>query len=114
MEKEKEYLKMADVFTLPVKDEDRKSAVEVFSRMVCAPYSVEYTVSLSQYAAHAINSHDELVADNERLRESNKRMAKAIWSKWEREGIFTHNSEGQADIFRELYLCDPSSGSEAE
>ena len=63
----KEYLKMADVFTLPVKDEDRKSAVELFSRMVSAPYSVEYTVSLSQYAAHAINSHDELVAEVERL-----------------------------------------------
>ena len=57
----KEYLKMADVFTLPVKDEDRESAVEVFSRMVSAPYSVDYTVALSQYAAHAINSHDELV-----------------------------------------------------
>ena len=64
----KEYLKMADMFTLPVNDEDRKSAVELFSRMVSAPYSVEYTVSLSQYAAHAINSHDELVAENERLR----------------------------------------------
>ena len=64
----KEYLKMADVFTLPVKDEDRESAVEVFYRMVCAPYSVEYTVSLSQYVAHAINSHDELVAEVEWLR----------------------------------------------
>ena len=64
----KQYLKMADMFTLPVNDEDRKSDVEVFSRMVNVPYSVEYTVSLSQYAAHAINSHDELVAENERLR----------------------------------------------
>ena len=64
----KEYLKMADVFTLPVKDEDRESAVELFSRMVSAPYSVDYTVALSQYAAHAINSHDELVAEVERLR----------------------------------------------
>ena len=65
---EKHYMKMADVFNLPVKDEDRESAVELFSRMVCAPYSADYTVVLSQYAAHAINSHDELVAENERLR----------------------------------------------
>lgn len=71
----KEYLKMADMFTLPVKDEDRKSAVEVFSRMVSAPYSVDYTVALSQYAAHAIDSHDELVAEVERLREFDRDAA---------------------------------------
>ena len=94
-----EYLKMADAF-----------------REVVQPERFNYAMAnpKATYAAHAINSHDELVADVERLRESNKRMAKAIWSKWERDGIFTHNSEGQADIFRELYLCDPSSDSATE
>ena len=75
----KQYLKMADVFTLPVKDEDRESAVEVFSRMVSAPYSVDYTVALSQYVAHAINSHDELVAEVERLREFERDAMRYRW-----------------------------------
>ena len=64
----KEYLKMADMFELPVNDDDRKAAVDLFSHMVTTPYSVDYTVTMSKYAAHAINSHDELVAENERLR----------------------------------------------
>ena len=42
---------------------------------------IEAVDAFAEYAAHAINSHDELVAEVERLRESNKRMAKAIWSK---------------------------------
>ena len=54
----KEYLKMADVFELPVNDDDRKEAVDLFSHMVATPYSVDYTITLSKYAAHAINSHD--------------------------------------------------------
>ena len=61
----KQYLKMADVFELPVNDDDRKAAVDLFSHMVTTPYSVDYTVTMSKYAAHAINSHDELVAENE-------------------------------------------------
>ena len=64
----KEYLKMADMFELPVNDDDRKAAVDLFSHMVTTPYSVDYTVTMSKYAAHAINSHDELVAEVERLR----------------------------------------------
>ena len=56
---------MADVFELPVNDDDRKAAVDLFSHMVTTPYSVDYTVTMSKYAAHAINSHDELVAENE-------------------------------------------------
>ena len=65
----KKYLKMADMFELPVNDDDRKAAVDLFSHMVTTPYSVDYTVTMSKYAAHAINSHDDLVAENERLRE---------------------------------------------
>ena len=64
----KEYLKMADMFELPVNDDDRKAAVDLFSHMVTTPYSVDYMVTMSKYAAHAINSHDELVAEVERLR----------------------------------------------
>lgn len=65
----KEYLKMADVFHNPVTDKDKDDATEMFQRMTSAPFSIEYTAKISEYAAHAINSHDELVAEVERLRE---------------------------------------------
>ena len=92
----KQYLKMADVFMLPVKDEDRESAVEVFSHMVNAPYSVDYTVALSQYAAHAINSHDELVEENERL-------VNVLWevdrvlSEIQKNGVFVYGLDDLID-----------------
>ena len=106
----KEYLKMADSLVGEVFiDSDCLLSKALGQIADFSGYSKE-----CRYIAHAINSHDELVAEVERLRESNKRMAKAIWSKWDREGIFTHNSEGQADIFRELYLCDPLSNSVTE
>ena len=106
----KEYLKMADSLVGEVFIDSGCLLSKALGEIAdFSGYNKE-----CRYIAHAINSHDELVAEVERLRESNKRMAKAIWSKWEREGIFTHNSEGQADIFRELYLCDPSSDSATE
>ena len=64
----KEYLKMADVFHTPVTDKDKDDATEMFQRMTSTPFSIEYTAKISEYAAHAINSHDELVAEVERLR----------------------------------------------
>ena len=50
----KQYLKMADVF-----------------RDVVQPERFNYAMAnpKATYAAHAINSHDELVAENERLRD---------------------------------------------
>ena len=57
----KEYLKMADVF-----------ASDVESCQISGwKHQVKYVPlkTIQQYAAHAINSHDELVAENERLRE---------------------------------------------
>ena len=79
MKKVKEYLKMVDVFELPVNDDDRKAAVDLFSHMVTTPYSVDYTVTMSKYAAHAINSHDELVAEVERLREFERDAMRYRW-----------------------------------
>ena len=84
----KEYLKMADVF-------NKQDSIVPESKMV-------------EYAAHAIDSHDELVEDVEQLRESNRRMATAIWGKWQREGVMANeSSQDKADAFRELYLCEP-------
>ena len=55
----KQYLKMADEFSLPVEDD----SIELY----CRQHIGESFESGEMYAAHAINSHDELVAENERL-----------------------------------------------
>ena len=92
----KEYLKMADMFELPVNDDDRKAAVDLFSHMVTTPYSVDYTVTMSKYAAHAINSHDELVAENERL-------VSVLWevdrvlSEIQKNGVFVYGLDDLID-----------------
>ena len=54
---QKQYLKMADVF---VHDD-----VAWLEQYIHAGYM---PMSCCEYAAHAINSHDELVEENERLR----------------------------------------------
>ena len=56
----KEYLKMADEFSLPVED----GTIEIY----CRQHIGESFESGEMYAAHAINSHDELVAEVDRLR----------------------------------------------
>ena len=53
----KQYLKMADVFA--------HDSVEELEQHIYAGYMSKHC---SEYAAHAINSHDELVAEVERLR----------------------------------------------
>lgn len=61
----KEYLNMADVFTDDVKsDSDYLLNNELGEIANFSGYKKE-----CRYAAHAINSHDELVAEVERLRE---------------------------------------------
>ena len=50
---------------------------------------------------------DELVAEVERMRESNKRMAASIWSNWRRCGVFSGNYDNQVEAFKEQYLCHP-------
>ena len=52
----KEYLKMADAFV--------HDGVEALEQHIYAGYMSKHCC---EYAAHAINSHDELVAENERL-----------------------------------------------
>ena len=54
---QKEYLKMADAFV--------HDGVEALEQHIYAGYMSKHCC---EYAAHAINSHDELVAENERLR----------------------------------------------
>ena len=53
----KEYLKMADAFV--------HDSVEALEQHIYAGYMSKHCC---EYAAHAINSHDELVAEVERLR----------------------------------------------
>ena len=54
----KKYLKMADAFA--------HDSVEALEQHIYAGYMSKHCC---EYAAHAINSHDELVAEVERLRE---------------------------------------------
>lgn len=54
----KQYLKMSDAFV--------HDSVEALEQHIYAGYM---SMCACEYAAHAINSHDELVEENERLRE---------------------------------------------
>ena len=53
----KQYLKMSDAFV--------HDSVEALEQHIYAGHMSKHAC---EYAAHAINSHDELVAENERLR----------------------------------------------
>ena len=55
----KDYLKMADVFV--------HDGAEALEQHIYAGYMSKHCC---EYAAHAINSHDELVAEVERLRQA--------------------------------------------
>ena len=88
----KEYLKMADVFRDDVQPER-------FNYAMANPKAT--------YAAHAINSHDELVAEVERLRESNKRMADSIWRKAIDNWHQVKDMGLTQERFIEQYCCFP-------
>ena len=60
------YLKMADVFVGEYKPKRR---IDAWPPSKYGETLIELSGSPAQYAVHAINSHDELVAENERLRE---------------------------------------------
>jgi hypothetical protein len=65
----KEYLKMSDVFALPLQSEmDRGQQTNLIKGKYGIPIGGFLKMELSQHAAHAINSHDELVAEVGRLR----------------------------------------------
>ena len=63
----KEYLKMADVFVGEYKPKRR---IDAWPPSKYGETLVELSGSPAQYAVHAINSHDELVAEVERLRQA--------------------------------------------
>ena len=60
----KEYLKMADVFVGEYKPKRR---IDAWPPSKYGETLIELSGSPAQYAVHAINSHDELVAEVERL-----------------------------------------------
>ena len=67
----KEYLKMADVFVGEYKPKRR---IDAWPPSMYGETLIELSGSPAQYAVHAINSHDELVAEVERLRDMVIRM----------------------------------------
>ena len=64
----KQYLKMSDAFV--------HDSVEALEQHIYAGYMSKCAC---EYAAHAINSHDELVAENERLREFERDAMRYRW-----------------------------------
>ena len=67
----KQYLKMADEFSLPVEGD----TIEIY----CRQHIGESFESGEMYATHAINSHDELVAEVERLCEFERDALRYRW-----------------------------------
>ena len=63
---QKQYLKMADVFIEQLDVREKSPRLLDCCGILAANFLNE---DGAKYAAHAINSHDELVAENERLRE---------------------------------------------
>lgn len=67
----KEYLKMGDVFESKVFTKGGAECRMIYKGCEQSPFTVKVgrmtAPSESHYAAHAINSHDELVAEVERL-----------------------------------------------
>ena len=102
----KEYLKMADVFPSEMRvggDSDNLIIDDVGIIIGC--YSGD---KMAEHVLHAINSHDELVAEVERLRESNKRMADVIWSKAKDQCSQDKDIAMTQERFIEQYCCFPA------
>lgn len=85
----KEYLKMADAFCLPVDSET--------SEFYCSQSDPRNIDLQSDYASHSINSHDELVAEVERLREHLKLCAIELSVMIDRYNV--HNMEDDSWLY---------------
>lgn len=72
----KDYLKMADVFVGEYKPKRR---IDAWPPSRYGETLVELSGSPAQYAVHAINSHDELVAEVERLRSTLQQCVGALY-----------------------------------
>ena len=84
----KQYLKMADEFSLPVEED----TIEIY----CRQHIGKSFESGEMYAAHAINSHDELVAEVERLREFER---DAMRYRFLRDNCTTQQADSHGPIF---------------
>ena len=81
----KQYLKMADAFV--------HDSVEALEQHIYAGYMSMYAC---EYAAHAVNSHDELVAEVERLREFER---DAMRYRFLRDNCTTQQADSCGPIF---------------
>ena len=93
---EKHYMKMADAF---VHDD-----VASLEQHIYAGYMSKHAC---EYAAHAINSHDELVAENERLVSALYEVERVL-SEMQKNGVFVY---GLDDLIDEV-VCAIQSRSE--
>lgn len=91
----KEYLKMADVFPSEMRvggDSDNLIIDDVGIIIGC--YSGD---KMAEHVLHAINSHDELVAEVERLREHLKLCATELSAMIDRHNV--HNIEDDSWLY---------------
>ena len=89
----KEYLKMADVFV--------HDSVEELEQHIYAGYVSKHC---SEYAAHAINSHDELVQMNQELLEALEEGRRAIGEHFAPNDCYA-TGPMTGDEFRDLVQC---------
>ena len=71
----KQYLKMADVFIEQLDVREKSPRLLDCCGILAANFLNE---DGAKYAAHAINSHDELVAENERMRDALECVARQL------------------------------------
>ena len=81
----KQYLKMADAFA--------HDSVESLEQHIYAGYISKHCC---EYAAHAINSHDELVTEVERLREFER---DAMRYRFLRDNCTTQQADSHGSVF---------------
>ncbi|HDI3291939.1 TPA: hypothetical protein PMD70_001256 [Vibrio cholerae] len=73
-------MKMSDVFGLPLNREESKYFNHLLrSSKSDIPEASFNSSDCAKYAAHAINNHDRLVEENNRLREALKATIKSSW-----------------------------------
>lgn len=88
-------LKMSDVFCGEVEAKGFYVSDVDFDYLI-----TRHGEDVAKYAAHAINSHDKLTADNKRLREALQRIV--VWNELSVGRVADIGSNGERDYYRDI------------